>query len=242
MSGIGKGSFNLLPPSNFNLQSGIVDMLTSNKMPVDLAQSLSTKFSANEWALIGTNGLIGENGLIGTNGVIAVKNYSGIPESVLWKIMKKKPLDTFMNDEHNVAMNAILYRIENMLKYGIILQNGQGQHMVSFCKSPQNIAFDVNDTTLHTVGIYMPFFNGNALGNAQGISNISWTTQIYTDTFQDIFLTLITEFNTFCDKSIQLLIVSDVTTPPVIPPPTIVKDTIANFKSIVDSSAFTYSF
>jgi hypothetical protein len=147
-----------------------------------------------------------------------------------------------MNDEHIVAMNAILYRIENMLKYGIILQNGQGQYMVSICKNPQNVAFNVNDTTVHTVGIYMPYFNGNALGNPQGLSNISWATQIYADTFQDIFLTLITEFNMFCDRSVQMNIVTDVATPPVIPRTTIVKDTIASFKSIIDAAAFTYSF
>lgn len=218
--------------------NGDINNTLSSIMPISLAQNLVNKFSYNEWALIGTNGLIGENGIIGTNGVMSVRNYGGISESILWKLIKKKPNVNHINNEHNIAMNSILYRIENILKYGIILQNGG--YYVSFGKNVANIPFNVNDTSLHTVNIYMPFFNGNP--NNLNANGISWTTQIYADTFQNIFLTLITEFNVFCDKSVQLQIVDDVTTPPIIPPPTIVQDTIANFKSVVDSSTFTYSF
>jgi hypothetical protein len=110
---------------------------------------------------------------------------------------------------------------------------------VSFGTDASNIAFDVNDTTVRTVNIQMPYFNG---GGNPGLSDVSWSSLQYTDTFQNIFLTLITAFNVFCDKSVQTNIVDDVTTPPTIPPPTIVKDTIANFKSVIDSAAFAYSF
>ncbi len=96
MSTIGKDSLiNFTPITNLNSpasidDTSIVDML-SRKMSTPLAERLSTRFSADELKLIDKNGLIGENGLIGTNGVMSVKNYSGIPESVLWKMMKKKP-------------------------------------------------------------------------------------------------------------------------------------------------------
>ena len=181
--------------------------------------TLITKFyNISNNALIGTNGL-GASSLIGENGY-SIKSYGGIPESILWKLMKKKPSDT--PDDYCVSMNAILFRLENMLKYGILLDLNSQSYTVSFGVDPNNINFDVSSTQTYTVHMYLP--------NVDDTGTVSWTDKIATGTFQKIFIQLLTLFNLFCDKSTNMVLVT--TPPPPTITPTVVTGIISNFVNL----------
>lgn len=220
-----------------NLAMSNVYAQFTNRMLPEIAQNLSTKFSASELQLIGEAGLIGENGLIGTNGIISTRNYSGIPESILWQLMKKRPGIAQVTNSRNTAMNAILYRLENMIKYGVVLQNSD--YVINYRYTPTGILFNTDDNTVRTIRVYMPFFNNNT--SDVNMSDISWTDKSFVGTFTSIFLQFMTEFNIFCDKAVSENVIETATTTPSVPSPTIVKDTINTFKTIIDSSALNYT-
>ncbi len=207
-------------------------------LPLSLPPSLSAQFSNVELGRLHASGLIGENGLIGTNGLVSPLSYGGVPESVLWQIMRKKPRSSAMQDGLNVAMNAILYRIECLLRFGLApsptgtYADGD-TYLVGFRSDPANRPFNVDDPRAYALACNLPFLDGVV---------VRWREQRLVDALPRLFVAILSVFNTFCEHATrQGDRLDDVTTPPPLPSPTIVRDTIARFASIVDAAAFAYT-
>jgi len=218
---------------------GIIDTtittLADSKVPTSLTGSGSDDkrnpisniqeiFSPTELLNLNNNGLIGTNGLIGENGLQLNTQqfyYGGLPESVLWCIMKKKPMtDTQSDSSTGHALNSILYKLENMLMHGI----GPDKRICFFSVNGSQ-PFDETSATKQTVIINMPKLN-----TVNG--SVSWTEVTYNDTCVNIFVSVMGSFNQFCDNAVTNNMISDNTTQPMVPSTTTM---ISSFRDVLQS-------